>query len=229
VAFAIVAAGGRGSRLGSPVPKFELELHGKPLLLYSLEAFQAATGIEAIILVVPPERLDAWAVGELKGRGISKALAVAAGGATRQESVRHGLESIQEQRGIVVVHDAARPLVTPESIQRVCLVPDGVDGVITAAPVTDTIKSVEEGTVKRTLDRETLVAVQTPQAFRLEVLRSAHQAALREGFEGTDDAVLVERAGGRVSVVEGSRENIKVTFVEDLALADAVIGGRSRH
>lgn len=229
MAIAIIAAAGRGSRLGSPVSKFELELCGKPMLLYSLEAFQAAHCVDAIILVVPEERLDAWTVDDLRARGISKASAIIAGGTTRQESIRRGLESIPDEAGTVVIHDAARPLVTPEAVEAACLIPDGADGVITAVGVTDTIKSLKGSVVGSTLQRESLVAVQTPQAFRLDVLRDAHLAASEQEFEGTDDAALVERVGGVVAVVEGSRENIKVTFSEDLALVDAIIRERRKQ
>lgn len=229
MAFAIIAAAGRGSRLGGPVAKFELELCGKPMLLYSIEAFQAARCVDAIILVVPEERLCAWTVDDLRARGISKATATVAGGTTRQESVRRGLKSIPDEAGTVIIHDAARPLVTPEAVEAACLIPDDADGVITAVGVIDTIKSVKGAVVGSTLEREFLVAVQTPQAFRLDVLRDAHLAAREQGFEGTDDAALVERIGGVVAVVEGSRENIKVTFGEDLARVDAIIGERRKR
>ncbi len=227
MAFAIIAAGGRGIRLGSPIPKFELELSGKPLFLYSLEAFEAAPSIESMVLVVPRERIGDWAVGRLHRLGITKLSATVEGGATRRESVGRGLRAIESRSGVVVVHDAARPLVTAELVQRACEVPEGADGVITALAVTDTVKEVDGLTVTATLDRERLVAVQTPQAFRIDALREAHAAAERDRFEGTDDASLVERIGGRVVVIDGSRDNIKVTYGEDLARARAILLERS--
>jgi 2-C-methyl-D-erythritol 4-phosphate cytidylyltransferase len=229
VTFAVIAAAGQGSRLGAPVAKFELELRGKPLLLYSLEAFQAAGCVDSIILVVPEERLGSWAAEGLRARGISKATATVPGGATRQESVGRGLDGVPGDAGTVVIHDAARPMVTPALIEATCRIPDDADGVITAVGVTDTIKSVKGAVVASTLERGSLVSVQTPQAFRLDVLRAAHLAAREEGYEGTDDAALVERAGGVVAVIEGSRENIKVTFGEDLARVDAIMGERGKR
>ena len=223
MAFAIIAAGGRGTRLGGPTPKFEVQLAGRPVLMHSLEVFESAPSIEAIVLVVPEDRVDDWDAGSLKRRGVAKLLATVPGGETRQESVRRGLERLAGETGVVVVHDAARPLVTVETIEAACKVPDHVDGVITAIAVTDTIKCVDGVTVTGTPDRERLVAVQTPQAFRIEVLAGAHASALVAGFTGTDDAALVERAGGLVGVIEGSRENIKVTFQEDVAIAEAIL------
>jgi 2-C-methyl-D-erythritol 4-phosphate cytidylyltransferase len=229
VAFAIIAAGGRGSRLGSPTPKFECELLGKPLLMHSLEAFQAATAVDEIVIVVPEENLGAWAIGELRKRGIRKVSSTVVGGETRQESVLRGLERVGDDSGVVVVHDAARPLVTAGMIDGTCNIPESADGIITAVGVTDTIKVIDAGLVVRTLDRSQLVEVQTPQAFRLNILRSAHAAAEKEGYHGTDDSSLVERIGGRVAVIAGSRDNIKITFPRDLALAETIISERSRY
>lgn len=227
MALAIIVAGGRGSRLGSPSAKFEHELCGKPLIMYSLEAFQAAESVEGIVLVVPGHRLSAWVVERLRKRGIGKATSTVAGGATRQQSVFLGLKQVDNATGVVVVHDAARPLVTAGMIDVACDIPDGVDGLITSSGVIDTIKVVDGGFVVSTLERDRLVAVQTPQAFRLEVLRKAHRAAEAEGYQGTDDAALVERIGGKVAIIQGSRDNIKVTYPEDLARAKAIIIKRS--
>ena len=227
MALAIIAAGGRGSRLGSPSAKFEHELCGKPLIMYSLEAFQAAQSVEGIVLMVPEHRLSTWVAERLRERGIGKATSTVAGGATRQQSVFLGLKQMGDATGVVVVHDAARPLVTAGMIDVVCDIPEGADGLITAAGVTDTIKVVDGGFVVSTPERDRLVAVQTPQAFRLEVLQKAHHAAEEEGYQGTDDAALVERIGGKVAIIQGSRDNIKVTYPEDLARAEAIIIERS--
>jgi 2-C-methyl-D-erythritol 4-phosphate cytidylyltransferase len=227
VALAIIAAGGRGSRLGSSSLKFEHELCGKPLIMYSLDAFQASESIESIVLVVPRQRLGAWSAERLREQGIGKAAATVAGGDTRQRSVSLGLKALPSTGGLVVVHDAARPLVTAGMIDAACDIPRGADGVIIASEVTDTIKIVEGGFVVSTPERGSLVAVQTPQAFKVAVLLKAHQAAREQRFGGTDDAVLVERIGGKVAVIPGSRDNIKVTYPEDLALAEAIIAERS--
>lgn len=227
MAVGIIAAGGRGSRLGAEVPKFELELEGRPLLAYSLEVFQNSPSIESVVLVVPPDRLADWAPSRLGELGLSKPAVSVAGGATRRLSVRSGLQAVRPGTGVVLVHDAARPLLTVELVERACEIPEGADGVVTAVPVTDTVKEVDSSVVTATLDRERLMAVQTPQAFRADVLREAHDAAERDRFEGTDDASLVERLGGRVIVVEGSRENLKVTYGGDLERARAVLLERS--
>ncbi|MBU4386000.1 MAG: 2-C-methyl-D-erythritol 4-phosphate cytidylyltransferase [Actinobacteria bacterium] len=229
MALGIVAAGGYGERLESEVPKPEVELLGQPLLMYALTAFQGARSISGIIVVVPPGRLGVWPLERVRRAGISKAMSVVAGGATRQESVSNALGAIPEHEGIVVVHDAARPAVTPEMIDDASLIPPGADGVITAVPVTDTIKRVEDGVVERTIDRSRLAAVQTPQAFELKALRKAHRLASESGFTGTDDASLVERMGGKVLVRTGDRENIKVTFPGDIARAEAIILARREH
>jgi len=228
VAFAVIAAAGGGDRLGNSVAKFEVDLLHEPMVLYSLRAFQQSGAIEGIVLVVPSGRLDTWSVASLRASGISKAHSTVAGGATRKESVFLGLQAVEEKDGIVVVHDAARPMVTPVMIDTVCEIPRGMAGLVTAIPVTDTIKEVEGRVVVSTLDRTRLVSVQTPQAFELSALREAHRYAAKEGFEGTDDASLVERIGGRVGVVEGAPENIKVTYPADLRMAAAILSGRER-
>jgi 2-C-methyl-D-erythritol 4-phosphate cytidylyltransferase len=226
VAFAVIAAGGSGDRLGVGVSKFEAEILGRPMVSYSLEVFQGSDAIEGIILVVPADRLADWSPAALRESGISKASQTVSGGRTRQESVFIGLQLIEGETGVVAVHDAARPLVTGRMVDAVCDVPEGFDGLITAVPVTDTIKSVEDGAVASTLERSRLVSVQTPQAFDLATLIHAHRAAARDGFEGTDDASLVEREGGKVGIVEGRPSNIKVTYQADLVMAAAVLSGR---
>jgi len=227
VALGIVAAGGYGDRLESEVPKPEVELLGQPLLMYALTAFQRARSISGIVLVVPSGLAGTWSLKRVRGAGITRAISVITGGDTRQESVSNALAAIPEREGIVVVHDAARPAVTPEMVDDVSGIPPTADGVIAAVPVTDTIKWVQDGVVERTIDRGRLVAVQTPQAFDLETLRKAHRLALESGFTGTDDASLVERIGGRILVRTGDRENIKITYPGDIARAEAIIMARS--
>jgi len=222
----VIVAAGAGLRLQGDAPKLAVEIFGKPLVLYSLEAFQRASCVESLILVVPPENLDAWPVSRLLAAGIGKAAAVAAGGPTRQESVYLALKEIPDESGTVVVHDGARPLVTTDLIEAVGTAARGEEAVITAVPLTDTVKQVEGERVIHTLDRETLVAVQTPQAFSLQLLREAHRKARQEDFKGTDDASLVERLGKTVAVIEGSRDNIKITHPEDLVVVRAILSER---
>jgi 2-C-methyl-D-erythritol 4-phosphate cytidylyltransferase len=211
----VIAAAGSGERLGAGGPKAFVELAGRPLLDWSLDAFRAAGNIAEIVVAAPPGQ-----EGTVAERGI---LAVA-GGEHRSESVANALERCGE--GIVVVHDAARPLVTPELIdaviERLASAPDA-SGVIAAAPVTDTIKQASDGgEVERTLDREGLWAVQTPQAFRADALREALSDP-DSLPEATDDAMLVERRGGSVLIHPASAENIKVTAPVDLRVAELLL------
>jgi 2-C-methyl-D-erythritol 4-phosphate cytidylyltransferase len=223
MAFAIIAAGGKGERLSSGTAKFETPLLGRPMVGYSLDAFQGAVSIERLVLVVPPDRVSCWLPGNVS---CAKLSATVAGGSTRQQSVLNGLEALECGEGVVVIHDAARPMVTAKTIEAACRIPDDARGVITAVPVADTIKRVEEDLVVETLARSGLVAVQTPQAFDLSALLSAHREAARQGFEGTDDASLIEWMGGSVRVIEGAAENFKVTYPPDVLLAEAILRGR---
>jgi 2-C-methyl-D-erythritol 4-phosphate cytidylyltransferase len=214
----VIAAAGSGERLGAGGPKVFVELAGRPLLDWSLDAFRAASSIAEIVVAAPPGDENAVA-----DRGV---LAVA-GGEHRSESVANAVELCGEE--IVVVHDAARPLVTPEEIDAIVdrlASEQEAAGVIAATPVTDTIKQVSEaGEVQRTLDRSGLWAVQTPQAFRAGALREA-LSDLESLAEATDDAMLVERRGGRVLVHPSPPENIKVTTPLDLRVADLLLRQR---
>jgi 2-C-methyl-D-erythritol 4-phosphate cytidylyltransferase len=179
-----------------------------------------ASACRPVVCVVPEEHLERAAV----VLGGSDDVVLVAGGSTRQQSVYNGLERIDSGR--VVVHDAARPFVVVQSVQRVLDALAHADGAVTAVAVEETIKKVRAGMVEATIDRTALFRIQTPQAFHTPVLTRAHQMALAEGFEATDDAQLVERYGGKVAVVKGSRTNIKLTFEEDFELAEAILGAR---
>jgi 2-C-methyl-D-erythritol 4-phosphate cytidylyltransferase len=208
--WAVVVAAGAGSRFGAP--KQFADLSGRPVLAWSLGPARQAC--EAIVLVLPPDHLGeparAW-----------DADVVVPGGASRSESVRAGLAAVPLHADIVAVHDAARPLARLELWQSVIeAVAAGADAAIPATSVTDTVKEVGSDGHLVTLDRSRLVAVQTPQAFRAAVLRRVHSA----GMDATDDAALVEAAGGRVVVVEGPADNIKVTAPGDLVVAAALAG-----
>lgn len=148
---------------------------------------------------------------------------IVAGGEARQDSVGNGLERVVTER--VVVHDAARPMATASLVRSLVAELDLADAVLAAVPVDETLKHVEQGSVLRTVDRTDMWRSQTPAAFRTEALKEAHRRAAEEGFLGTDESQLVERYGGRVRVVPGSRANLKVTFPEDFALAEAMLSG----
>ena len=210
--WAIVAAAGRGDRLGLDRPKAFAPLRGRPLLAESLERFEASAWIDAIV-VAAPEGWEEPAVLLAEELGCSKVSACVTGGPTRAESVRLALGEVPEDAAVVLVHDAARPLVTEEVVGRV-LEPlgEGWDGVVPGLPVSDTVKRVRDGVVVETVARDDLVAVQTPQAFVASVLRGAATG------EANDCAALVERAGGRVKVVPGDPRLLKVTDAIDLEL-----------
>jgi 2-C-methyl-D-erythritol 4-phosphate cytidylyltransferase len=212
--WAILAAAGRGERLGLDRPKAFAKLNDRPLLAESLERLEASEWVERIVVAAPPGWEEPCIlVAEEVAAG--KVAETVSGGETRSDSVRHALEEIPQEAALVVVHDAARPLVGDEVIERVVTaVGDGWDGAVPALPVCDTVKRVEGEGVTETIDREGLVAVQTPQAFAADVLRRA----LESGGEAADCAALVEAAGGRVRVVEGDRRLLKVTEPADLEL-----------
>ena len=204
--WAVVVAAGRGERFGAP-KQYE-PLGGRRVLDWALDA--AAARAEGVVLVVPPERAD---------DPEPAARSVVAGGDTRSASVRAGLAVVPAEAEVVIVHDAARPLAPPEVFDAVlAAVAAGADGAVPGLPVTDTVKRVAaDGRVVETLDRYELVTVQTPQAFRADALRAAHAA----GGEASDDAALVEAAGGRVVVVPGAPAAAKVTAPGDLPTLEA--------
>lgn len=221
-AAAVVPAAGRGERLGGATPKSLVQLAGRPLLQYALATLQGVPQIEAVAVAVPP---DSVGVVQALARdaGITKVVAVIPGGADRQASVAAGLRALPPGPDLVLVHDGARPFLSPRLASEV-IAAAARDGSATAAlPVSDAIKRGEDGWVRETLERASLHRIQTPQAFRRALLEQAHAVAAREGFCGVDDAVLVERLGHPVRLVRGDPINIKVTVPEDLALAEALL------
>jgi 2-C-methyl-D-erythritol 4-phosphate cytidylyltransferase len=214
----VIAAAGSGERLGAGGPKAFVQVAGRPLLDWSLDAFRDASSIGEVVVAAPPGQEDSVA---------ERGVVAVAGGAHRSQSVANALALCAGE--IVVVHDAARPLITPGLIDAVVeeLVADNdAAGVIAATPVTDTIKqATEAGQVERTLDRAGLWAVQTPQAFRAEALRDA-LADSDSLPDATDDAVLVERRGGRLLIHSASTDNMKVTSPFDLHVAELLLRER---
>ncbi len=210
VTWAVVVAGGSGSRFGGPLPKQYIALGGRRVLDWSLEAMQrSAPG--RVILVVPADRADDKEPG---------ATLVVAGGDTRSQSVRNGLAVVPTDADVVLVHDAARPLVPTIVVEALlAALAGGADAAVPGIALTDTVKRVVHGFVAETLPRDELVAVQTPQAFRVAALRNAHQS----GADATDDAALVEASGGRVAVVAGSAVLRKVTSAEDIEVLEQFI------
>ena len=213
--WAILAAAGRGDRLGLDRPKAFAPLNDRPLIAESLERLDASEWIEGIVVAAPPEWEEPCIlVAEEVAAG--KVAATVTGAESRSESVRIALAEVPEEAAIVLVHDAARPHLTEEVIERVVTaLGDGWDGAVPGLPVADTVKRVEGGAVVETLNREGLVSVQTPQAFVASVLRDALAG---EVASAGDCASLVEARGGRVRVVEGDRRLLKVTDSVDLEL-----------
>jgi 2-C-methyl-D-erythritol 4-phosphate cytidylyltransferase len=229
--WSIVVAGGAGTRFGAP--KQFARIGGRPVLEWAVDACRAHS--DGVVLVLPPDAAHDADHGDGPRHGADR---VVAGGTTRAASVRCGLAAVPDEAEIVLVHDAARPLAPPALFRAVLAAVgrDGVDGAVPGLPMSDTIKAVDEtGRVTHTLDRATLVAVQTPQAFRAAVLRRAHAAAAGEGAGATgangangatDDAMLVESAGGAVHVVPGDAGNLKITAPADLATAERILATR---
>ena len=219
--WAVLAAAGRGERLGSDRPKAFARLGGRPLLAESLERLEGSEWIDAIVIAAPPEweEPSILVAEEIAATKVSSAVT---GGETRSESVRLALADVPGEAAVVLVHDAARPLVPDEVIERV-LAPlgEGWDGAVPVLPLSDTVKRVDGERVVETLPRGELVAAQTPQAFTAEVLR---QALAGDVSGATDCASLVEARGGRVKVVQGDPRLLKITGADDLALVESWLG-----
>ena len=213
---AVVPAGGSGARMGAPEPKQYLALGRAPLIVQTLRAL--ASGVDGLVVAVPEARLEATRRLLARAR-VPGVLAVVAGGADRQESVWLALSALPDDAGWVVVHDAVRPFVTAELIGRVLAAARAHGAATCGVPVRETVKRVQDGLAVATIDRDGLWLTQTPQAFRRELVWEAHDKARRDGYRGTDDAVLVERLGGAVAMVPGLYRNLKITTPEDLDAA----------
>lgn len=225
---AVIAAAGQGRRMGAGKNKQFLSLAGRPVLAWCLEAFAASETVDGLVVVVRPGEEERFAREVQPAVALEKPLAVVAGGAERQDSVRRGIAAAPAEAEIILVHDGARPLVTPQLIDRVVEAARRHGAAIPVLPVSDTIKRIgPDGAVVETLDRQELRAVQTPQGFRAGWLREAHERARKEGRLATDDAALLEGVHP-VATVAGEYSNFKLTSPEDLILAEAVLEARER-
>jgi 2-C-methyl-D-erythritol 4-phosphate cytidylyltransferase len=221
---AIIVAAGAGTRAaadGGARKQFR-ELAGLPVLVHTLRRFDEAEEISATVVVAPESDLDAVRA-LADAHAVRKLARVVAGGASRTASVRLGLCAVDPSAAIVAVHDGVRPLVAASEIDATVRAASLTGAAVLVAPVTDTIKEIEGGRVRRTLAREKLRRALTPQCFRLELLRRAHEGAARAGLEATDDAALVEQLGVEIACVEGDPRNIKITRPEDFALAEILL------
>lgn len=217
---AVIPAAGSGARMGGRTPKQFRRLAPAPILLLTAGHFARHPAIGSIVVVAPATHVRR-AERLLRPLARRVPVAVVPGGRERQDSVRLGLAAVPAGADVVLVHDAVRPFVTPALITAVIEAARRDGAAICALPVKETVKRVVDEYVEMTVDRSALWAVQTPQAFRADLLREAHDKAHRDGFVGTDEAMLVERLGHRVRVVRGLEENIKITTPADLRKARA--------
>jgi 2-C-methyl-D-erythritol 4-phosphate cytidylyltransferase len=222
----LIACAGSGRRMGAERNKLLLEVAGRPVLAWTLEAALACGDIRWIGIVGQP--IDQAAIeGLVAAVNPDRPVVWIQGGDTRQESVSNGLAALPPEASSVLIHDGARCLVDPDLISRCAQAVAAGAAVIAAAPVTDTIKRVDgDGVIQDTPDRSQLWGAQTPQGFPVQQLRDAHARAVAEGWSVTDDASLFERLGWAVQVIEASPSNIKITTPFDLTIAAAVLAGR---
>lgn len=221
---AIIPAGGLGKRMECDLSKQYLSLDGVPILVHTLRKFEGASIIDDVILVVPEGYIEYSRRVIVEGHHLLKVRRVLAGGRERQDSVKRGLDAVDDDTDIVVIHDGVRPFISRELINITVLNAMEDSAVILGIPVKDTVKSVgSNGLIERTIDRRCLWLTQTPQTFRRRVIKMAYQKAFEDSFYGTDDASLVEHIGIKVRMVMGSYDNIKITTLEDLAVGEGII------
>jgi 2-C-methyl-D-erythritol 4-phosphate cytidylyltransferase len=220
---AIIVAAGRGERFGSNRPKQFLPLLGKPLILHTIERFQACDAVDSIVLVLSDDGRDEFLKAATRFE-FTKLAAIVAGGITRAESVKSGLLAVNaDSADIIAVHDGARPIVTCDEITRTIEQAAETGAACLVATVTDTIKEVRRSHIVRTIDRSSLRRALTPQAFRYDIIRRAFDGADLGDDAITDECSLVERLGVEITIVEGSSRNIKITHPEDLVMAEAYL------
>jgi len=224
---AIIPAAGSGNRMNRDVSKQYLTLAGKPILVCTLEVFEACPLVDALLVVVPSQDLESVRTDILAPWNLKKVAGIIPGGKERQDSVRAGIEALAGDTELVIIHDAVRPFITAGLIENCIRAAEEEGAATVGVPAKDTVKEVgPDGRILRTCDRSLLWLTQTPQAFRRDIIESAHRAAVRDGFRGTDDTSLVERLGIAVRMIRGDYGNIKITTPEDLILAEALLAAR---
>ncbi len=224
---ALIPAAGMGRRMGKTVAKQFLPLGDKPMLAHTLLAFQRAAEIDEIIPILSKEDMESCLRDIIEQYHITKVKTLVVGGKERQDSVMNGLKKLDKDASVVLVHDGVRPFVTAEMIRESVELAKKGECVAVGVPLKDTVKEVDDkGLVRHTLERSRLWAIQTPQAFPFKTLKRAYEESSQQRIFGTDDAMLVERTGGKVRVIMGSYENIKITTPEDLVLAEEILKRR---
>lgn len=223
----VIAAAGKGSRMESSTNKQYMLLNGRPVLSYSLEFFERHPLVKDIVVVCAPEDIEYCQQEIVKRFKYYKVTAVVPGGQERQDSVWAGLQQLAPDTELVAVHDGARPLLSAELLSRLLTEAEEWGAAIPGIPSKDTVKLGDrDGFVRQTLDRNAVYAIQTPQVFNYSELQTAYKEAREEGFAGTDDASLFERYIGRVKIVAGDYNNIKITTPEDMLVAAALLKGK---
>jgi len=221
---AIVLAGGAGKRMGSSTSKQFLLLDNKPILVHTLQVFQECKPVDGIYLVVNHRDLPLIQEEILETYHFSKIMKLVIGGRLRQDSVRNGLEAIDESCDVVIIHDAARPFVSPAFVEKSIFLMEMFDAVVPAIPARDTIKVIsKEGFVLKTLERDALWHIQTPQTFKYDLIAKAYREGMAKKLCAYDDSTFIEHLGKKVKVVEGSPYNIKITTPEDLLIARGIL------
>lgn len=223
---AVIVAAGSGTRMGTQIPKQFLEVMGKPILAHTVEKFQENPRIDEIVIVTS-ESYISFCGNMVKNFGFYKVRAVVLGGATRQMSVMNGIAQVSDDVDNVFIHDGARPLVSDSVITKCA---DALTDAVACAvgvPMKDTIKYSEKGEyIDRTVDRSHLWQIQTPQCFRKKLISDCHLRASEEGFEATDDCMLMEHYGEKVALVEGEYENIKITSPQDIFVMEGLLSDK---
>ena len=218
---AIIVAAGQGTRFGGSMPKQFLLLNGYPILAHTVQTFQSSKVIDDLIVVAGKQWLEYIRSEIVERFGIKKCRQILPGGEHRHDSVWEGLQTLDPKAdGVVVVHDAVRPLFSKSLLERAVAGCEHYDGCIPALPLHDTVKQIDGEAITATVSRAALRLAQTPQAFRQHVLIKAYKAALQESFCGTDEAAFVERMHGRLCWIEGEEINLKITTSRDLQLAE---------
>ena len=223
---ALILAGGSGTRMGTDIPKQHLEILGKSVVTHTLLAFEACPYVDEIVIAAKKEDFPLYKK-LIKENALSKVKTVTVGGADRQDSAYRAFLKISPDVKFVAIHDAARPLITPEQIRDVAVEAYSTGAAIAASRAKDTVKVVDGRDIKETPDRESMWQAATPQIIRTDIYRACIYTAIEDGFKGTDDASLLERHGFSVRVVDTGYENIKVTTSVDLLIAEAILKSRA--
>lgn len=229
---ALIPAAGMGKRMGASINKQYLQLDNLPIVARTIAAFEASRLIDAIYLVIPVDEIPYCREYVVEAHGFRKVAAIVPGGKERQNSVMNGLNAMRDHVShddVILIHDGVRPLITEHMMHESIKAARLHDGALVAVPVKDTIKTVRNGFVTDTPPRDSLWQAQTPQSFRFGIIYNAHLSAETNGFHGTDDSSLIERAGGNVHIIRGDYRNIKITTPEDLILAEAFLNAMKRE